>query len=113
MFRALVNRYVPRGLLPRRYNTEQLIRYCVEQSSGKSIEQWFALGNIAGPQQNEFFEAMDQRYGKALNSGELELMRHAIADVIAELARYVSDRVSASTSEVDKQIRDMLAGGRR
>lgn len=93
MLRQFVNRFVPRGLLPRSYNTEQLIRYCVEKSSGKPIEHWFALAEMTDTEQREFFDLLDVKFGKQLNSGDEPTMRQAFADVIAELTRHVSDRI--------------------
>ena len=113
MFRGIVNRFVPRGLLPRRYNTEQVIRYCIQNNSGKSIDHWVALGNITQPQQRAFFDAMDHRYGDAVNSGEREVMRQALAEVLAELTRYVSDSISESTSEVGEQIQGIFDSAHR
>jgi hypothetical protein len=94
MLTRFVNRFVPRGLLPRRYNTEQVVRWVVEKGSGKAIEEWFALAEMTDTERRVFFDLIDEKFGKQLNSGDEVIMTQAFKDVVTELARHVSERIA-------------------
>lgn len=70
----LINRLVPTGLLPRRRNTEMVLRGLYQKYRGKSLEMDFSEFGIGEAEIKQIFDEIDEKFGAAIFCGDLGRM---------------------------------------
>ena len=72
---AVISRILPTGPLPRRLNTEIVLRGLNRRYRGKSLETEFAEFGIGEAETTQIFDEIDQKFGAAIFCAD-----HATAD---------------------------------
>jgi len=75
----LINRLVPTGLLPRRRTTEMVLRGLYgKYSGGATLDEAFRQRGIDEKEARVLFDAIDERYGARILSGDNKEMDEAV-----------------------------------
>jgi hypothetical protein len=77
-WRRFINRFAPVGVLPQRRSTEPILRGLFEKYRGTSLEEELQRFGIAEEEVKRLFEAVDERYGAKILSGNQSEMNEAI-----------------------------------
>jgi hypothetical protein len=83
---TVINRIVPTGLLPRRLNTEIVLRGLNRRYRGKSLEAEFTEFGIGEAETKQIFDEIDQKFGAAIFCGDNERMDAAVKAAFALMA---------------------------
>jgi hypothetical protein len=89
----LVNRFVPTGLLPRRRNTETILRGLYERYQGRSLEEEFERTGISAEEASAFFDEVDEKFGAHIFSNDAEIRNAALDGSALRIASFVADRI--------------------
>ena len=83
---TVINRIVPTGLLPRRLNTEIVLRGLNRRYRGKSLAAEFAEFEIGGAETKQIFDEIDQKFGAAIFCTDHERADAAVSGAFALMA---------------------------
>jgi len=87
-----VNRFVPLGLLPRRRNTETIVRGMFERYRGKSLDEEFKRVGITDGDAAAIFDEVDQKFGLHILSNRSDIRDAALNGSFMLIASFVAAR---------------------
>jgi hypothetical protein len=90
----LVNRFVPTGLLPRRLNTETIIRGLYERYQGRSLEEDFERRGISEEEASALFDELDEKFGADILSNDAEIKNAALNGSALLIASFVNRKLA-------------------
>jgi hypothetical protein len=110
MFRKIVNRFVPSALVSQRYKTEEMVKRFIGRETGKSIEEWYRLGNMGEREIKTFFDVVDEKFGADISSTDIEhVMVPAVKAGIYSLVEFAGRRALARPrGELTEDERDFV-----
>jgi len=94
ILRSLVNRFVPTGLLPRRRNTETIIRGLYERYQGRSLEEDFERRGISAEEASALFDEVDEKFGARILSNDAEIKNAALNGSASLIASFVNKKLT-------------------
>jgi len=83
---TVINRILPTGMLPRRLNTEIILRGLNRRYRGKSLAAEFAAFGIGEVETKQIFDEIDQKFGAAIFCRDHERVDAAVNGAFALMA---------------------------
>jgi|ERR1700761_6169853 hypothetical protein len=83
---AVISRILPTGPLPRRLNTEIVLRGLNRRYRGKSLEAEFAEFGIGEAETKQIFDEIDKKFGAAIFCGDHERADAAVNAALGLMA---------------------------
>jgi hypothetical protein len=92
LLNRFINRFIPMRLLPRRYNTEMVLRGLYQKYTGQNLTMALQRSGMTDEDIEALFDFVDHRYGAEIFSRDDGKMERALG----EAARYIAGELRAA-----------------